>query len=229
MNRTIARGVLTAITAMASTVAGCGSTPSCEQAVKHAAALRNLDDLEILNGTERCKRDGWSSEVRACIAGAASTEALDRCAARSRRGRGGDDGADPFTSYMQKAKKTEAELRLRQLEKALKIEYATNAAFPVGDTGPTPAAGACCRGPNHKCAPDPALWQGDPVWQQLDFEVDEPGYYSFAYHGQGDGQAATAEAIGDLDCDDAMAVYTLRCEAVAGNPRCELTPPPRPD
>ena len=227
MNRTIAP-VLLATTMTMVAAPGCGSSPSCDQVVKHAAALRKLDDLEILTATERCKRDGWSSEVRACIAGAASADALDRCAARSRRG-GGADGADPFTSYMQKAKKSEAELRLRQLEKALKIAYATDAAFPVGDTGPTPAAGACCDGPNHKCAPDPALWQGDPVWQQLDFEVDQPGYYSFAYHGQADGQAATAEAIGDLDCDFAMATYTLRCEAVAGNPQCELTPPPRPD
>ncbi len=210
---------LTGATMMVAAGCGSSSSASCEQAVANATRLRNLGESEARISLLRCQRESWSGELRSCAAGAKSADALDRCAARRSR-----DSASDFDSYMKKSKRSEAELQLKVLEKTLRTGFYENASFPIGDTGPTPAAGSCCEGPDHKCAPDPSLWSGDKVWSALDFSIDEPSYYSYAYR-SADGQRATVQVIGDLDCDSILATYTLECEVVAGEPRCSLLPP----
>jgi type IV pilus assembly protein PilA len=127
-----------------------------------------------------------------------------------------------FMDYMKKSKKTEASLQLNKLGKSLRIYFITNAAFPQGDAPLTPAA-SCCAGPNHKCPADPANWQ-QPIWQALDFQIDEPHMFQYRYHS--DGQTALVEAIGDLDCDGVQITYRMDMTAPAGNPSMMITEPP---
>jgi hypothetical protein len=101
-----------------------------------------------------------------------------------------------FMDYMKKSKKSEAALQLNKLAKNLKVAYITNQAFPKGNTGPTPDK-SCCEGPNHKCF-DTKAWQ-NPIWQQLDFQIDEPHLFRYAY--ESNGKTFVLRALGDLDCD----------------------------
>ncbi len=67
--------------------------------------------------------------------------------------------------------------------------------------------------------PDPTLWQ-DPTWVALQFSVDDPHYYSYAYEVNGNaapGSQAptdgsnnyTAYAYGDLDCDGNYSTFAM--------------------
>lgn len=126
-----------------------------------------------------------------------------------------------FMSYTKKSKVTEAALQLNKLGKNAKTAYIVNAEFPKGTVGPTPAK-SCCEGPNMKCAPDPAAWS-NPVWQAIEFSVDEPHLYRYSY--ESDGKTFTAKAMGDLDCDGTEAVWVMKGTADNGNPSISIEEP----
>lgn len=127
-----------------------------------------------------------------------------------------------FLDYMKKSKRSESELELNKLGKNAKVAFIATSAFPIGDAPLTPAA-SCCTFPNHKCPAVASDW-ATPVWQALDFEIDEPHLYQYRYHS--DGKTFDAYAIGDLDCDGVAATFTLHGDVTAGNPHVELTLPP---
>lgn len=129
--------------------------------------------------------------------------------------------AASLTDYQEKGKATEAKLRLNRLGKNAKVAFITNAEFPKGQAGPSPAQ-ACCSFPDHKC-PVTTDWAQNPVWAALDFSVDEPALFQYSY--ESDGKTATATAIGDLDCDGTSITYKLELSAVEGNPKMELIEP----
>jgi len=63
-------------------VAGCSSkvsAPSCEEAV--ARASKRVGG-EVAHGVAMCTRDAWSADLRACVAGAATQDALIACMSR---------------------------------------------------------------------------------------------------------------------------------------------------
>ena len=127
-----------------------------------------------------------------------------------------------YLDYMKKGKQSEATLQLRKLGKHLDVAFVTNGAFPKGTVGPTPAK-SCCE-TQGKCAPDPAAW-ADPVWQALDFQIDDPHLYRYAYSSQ-DGKTFVAKAIGDLDCDGTEAEYVMSGSIDAsGNPVLNVVAP----
>jgi hypothetical protein len=64
----------------------------------------------------------------------------------------------------------------------------------------------------------------DPVWQALDFSIEEPHRFRYTY--ESDGKTATATAIGDLDCDGTAITYTLSATAPDGTPTVQITEPP---
>lgn len=221
----VAVAVTSSLASAVALVAGCSSPPSCEQAVQHAGRLRHLDPSDVDAAIERCVDEGWPAALRTCIHEAGDGAALSACAARPRA----TGAIARFDDYLERSRRAEAELRLKHLEKALKFDWAEDAAFPPGQAGPTPAAGSCCAHPDHRCPPTASLWAGDPVWEALDFEVTEPGHYSYAYRAEDGGRRAVVEASADLDCDGELATFTLRCEVVDDEPRCTLTPPARAD
>ncbi|MDQ3341776.1 MAG: hypothetical protein M4D80_42050 [Myxococcota bacterium] len=127
-----------------------------------------------------------------------------------------------YMDYMKKSKRTESSLQLNKLQKNLKVAFMTNAEFPKGKVGPTPAK-SCCESQG-KCAPDPAAW-ANPVWQSLDFQIDEPHLYRYAYE-SADGKSFVAKAIGDLDCDGKEVEYVMTGTVDAsGNPSVTIAEP----
>ncbi len=126
-----------------------------------------------------------------------------------------------FGAYMKKAKKTEAELMLNKLGKNLKVTYIESSTYPKGSVPLTPAQDCCAT--NGKCPVDAAAWS-NPIWQELDFQIDEPHLFRYSYE-SADGQSAVVTAVGDLDCDGTTIMYMLDMKATDGNPSMQITKP----
>lgn len=208
--------------------AGCGSSPTCEEAVDHGMKVTGLGGAryggERASLVKQCKDAKWSEELRTCVKGATSRSSLDAC----ERYQPKKSSIEAYDDYMKKSKKSEAELNLNALQKSLKVHYIEMAAFPTGSAPLTPAAPCCEHSPDRKCPPGMDQWYGNPIWDALDFSVDEPGYFQYSYESR-DGQTAIARAVGDLDCDLTTVTFELRCEVQAGTPACTLTKPDRAD
>jgi hypothetical protein len=127
-------------------------------------------------------------------------------------------------NYMQKPKRSEAELSLNQIAKSLKVYHAVNSKLPAGDSPLTPPD-SCCFGPNHKCAGGPAEWQA-PIWKELEYEIDEPHLMQYRYHS--DGTTAVVEAISDLDCDGDTGTWLLQVTTTSGSVSSTITRPVPP-
>jgi hypothetical protein len=123
--------------------------------------------------------------------------------------------------YKTKAKATEAKLMLNKLSARAKMEFNTKQAFPKGSVPLTPAK-ACCSNPDHKCPANPADW-ANPIWQALEFQIDEPFVFQYSY--ESDGQTATIKAVGDLDCDGKTATYEAKGTAENSNPKFVFVDP----
>lgn len=200
---------------IAAMAAGCGGgSPSCEEAIKKANRHIEASEGMVVAAIDQCKDEKWSDALRSCLASAGSAQAANTCMRKSA-------GDRPV------AKKSEAELKLDHLRKAAKSYFAETAAFPSGKAAPTPSD-SCCDGPNHKCPPSAAPWM-EGVWSDLDFFVDEPSFFQYAYEGRDDGQGFTARAIGDLDCDLNTIEYVLEGRVENGNPVFTLTKPANRD
>lgn len=123
-----------------------------------------------------------------------------------------------FMRYMNKAKSTEAEQFIKKIQDGA-IQYYHRPTqptmtpvpkqFPNGSVGPTPAARPACPAED-KFAAAPALWAGDPIWQALNFSVDDPHYYGYTFEVANFTQGPfTARATGDLDCDATLATFEI--------------------
>jgi type IV pilus assembly protein PilA len=127
-----------------------------------------------------------------------------------------------FMDYMKKSKKTEASLQLNKIAKNSKVYYNTNAAFVIGTATPLPAAwaaGSVCK----VTTAETSDFVGDSTWAALDFQIDEPNLFQYAYTGAA--SAATATAEGDLDCDGKSITYVLGLTAPGGNAAAVITEP----
>lgn len=129
-----------------------------------------------------------------------------------------------FLGYMKKSKRSEADLQLNKLRKNLKVYAMTNAAFPKGTVGPTPAKSCCDSG--GRCF-DEKAWQ-DPIWTELEFMIMEPHLYRYSYASQ-DGKTFVIKATGDLDCDGEEAEYVMTGSIEQGDPLITITPPSNVD
>ena len=132
-----------------------------------------------------------------------------------------------FMDYQKKAKRSEADLVLNQLQRSASRYYAEMNAFPTQASGPTPSQ-PCCTFTQRKCPADPSSWAIEP-WMSLDFEPYESTYFQFEYTPSADGQSFTATATGDLDCDGTSIVYTLRGRAERGMPTFVIDKPTNRD
>lgn len=121
-----------------------------------------------------------------------------------------------------KPKAPEAVGELARLAKAAKAAFLAKGAFPTGKVGPVPATG-CCAGGNYTCAVTD-VWKTDPVWQALDFHIDERSHFQYAY--ESDGKTFTATAVGDLDCDETKITYTMRGAGAGSDVKMDLQEPP---
>ncbi len=146
-----------------------------------------------------------------------------------------------FLEWIKRGKTSEVTLVLNKIGKeAMRLDL-ENGTFPTQNGAALPGGGGgpgnnCCGGKggtkanpgmtvNNKCTADPAAFIDGAAWQQMEFSVDEPGYYQYAY--QGDALAPTATGTGDVDCDGKSAVYTLKIYKTANHdPTTDLQPPP---
>ena len=122
-----------------------------------------------------------------------------------------------FMDYMKKSKKTEASLQLNKIAKNSKVVYATDASFVVGTATARPTTMTACKGVVD------TTWAADAVWAALDFQVDEPNLFKYGYVGAA--TSASANAVGDLDCDTTMITYTLNLTAPSGNASAIIVEP----
>jgi type IV pilus assembly protein PilA len=130
-----------------------------------------------------------------------------------------------FMGQMKRAKTTEAQLQLNVIAKGAKTYYQAHAAFPQGTAGVLPAAdGAACGAAGGKMATTNA-WEGDSLWNDLDFHVDDPALFSYHYESTSSA-SAIALAVGDLDCDKTLVTYSLELTAPTGGVAAKITEPP---
>jgi prepilin-type N-terminal cleavage/methylation domain-containing protein len=131
-----------------------------------------------------------------------------------------------FMDYVKRSKRVEAALQLNKISRSAKRGYFETASFVVGTAAQLPVrpgSGGCCGGPRNHCSATPALFVADPVWRQLDFQIDEDSLFYYDYRGTQ--TTFTALATGDLDCDTTEIVYTLSGTATDGNPKVTLFEP----
>jgi len=128
-----------------------------------------------------------------------------------------------FMDYMKKSKKTEASLQLNKIMKNSKVAFNTTSNFVTANGAALPAAGGanCTTGGKHAVS---TAWTGDPGWSALDFQIDEPNLFTYAY--TGGTVNASATAVGDLDCDGVLITYTLTLTSPNGNASGVITEPP---
>lgn len=144
-----------------------------------------------------------------CIADATSRGDLDLC----------EDGPEvPAGEPM----RSEAELALDAIKQGAKAWFAKAGVFLEADHPLTPATPCCQSGRDDRACFDPDAWKGG-VWFDYEFAIDEPHFYQYSYVGTE--TEFTAIAVGDLDCDDTFATYTLVGRANDGAPVYELTRP----
>ncbi len=142
-----------------------------------------------------------------------------------------------FMDYVKRSKKTEAALQLNKIGKNAKRTYMETSKYVTGVAPTTPmqpGGGGCCGGmgannnnPNH-CAPDVSTnGFGHPVWQALEFSIEEDTLFYYDYNGTA--TSYTAMATGDLDCDGTQITYVLTGTAVNGQPAYTLSEPSASD
>jgi type IV pilus assembly protein PilA len=125
-----------------------------------------------------------------------------------------------FMKYIRRAKTSEATMNVRKLFDSTvayyEAEHADSAGAIQAKTFPaaqawTPARGTCAGSTGQKCAATPSWWQ-TAVWQQLNFSVDDPHYFSYATAlAVGTGAAAAdrydLQAAGDLNNDGKFSLF----------------------
>ena len=129
----------------------------------------------------------------------------------------------------EKHRASHASTTLNDMGSELKLYYEDNGTFPVGDSGTLPDFPTCCglsgrgHGIDNLCPSDVSAWRKNKIWSELDFALDEPTPYRYAYHS--DGKTFVVTASGDTDCDGKFATYTLKGEVQAGAPVVTLVKP----
>ncbi len=125
-----------------------------------------------------------------------------------------------FTKYIRRSKTTEAVMNLRKMFDGSVAYFERDFSDREGNTlpsqfpgvgwnyGPAPGYNECCGQTGDKCAPDAGAWD-HPVWQGLNFAVDDPHYYWYVYTAEGVGfeSGFTARASGNLNCNDAWSTF----------------------
>jgi len=142
-----------------------------------------------------------------------------------------------FLDYIKKSKSSEASLNLNKIGKNLKTEFDATTSFPGTATtlAPDGTAGGdalttgCCGGTgtgadgtggkagSNKCSVVLANFT-TPAWTALEFTMAEPSQYRYSCQPGGttigSAAAATAYAVGDLDCNGGLSSWTLKATAI---------------
>jgi hypothetical protein len=129
---------------------------------------------------------------------------------------------DGVKAYQARITRVEASLALLKLKRQLSIRATETTAFPTGKARTLPDK-SCCAQPDQQCAVTGA-WAKDPLWTQLDFQLDEPSRFQYTY--QSNGKTARVTAVGDPTCAGKPITFTLDAKLVDGAPVFTQTDPP---
>jgi len=124
-----------------------------------------------------------------------------------------------FIEYMNKGKKTEADIQLRSMETKAKTFFTEKTRFPATATV-FPTAQVNC-----VYTRQPATaWQGQG-WVEMDFHVDEDSRYQYTWTGAGTGTTSTGQgdAAGDVGCNGTTIKKRLALIATGGSPQATYT------
>ena len=157
---------------------------------------------------ERVKVSETEAKDIACVVAAKDDQAIGDCMNRALYDSNTAPDGDPEPSGT-----SEPGIQLKKLGAALKVEYATDTAYP-GIIIPLTPATACCTQPGKRCAPDPAAWQL-PGWTLLEFAITEPSDFQYSLESTATGFKATA--VGDPGCTGTPRTWVLE-GSVAGKP-----------
>ncbi len=130
-----------------------------------------------------------------------------------------------FMEYMHKSKKTESSLHLRRLETKIKSYYYERTELPPSAAEMPGPAATVCNNPGLK-HPVRTIsdYQQDPGWSALDFWIDSPTPYSFAWTRE-TSTHGVLEARADQDCDGTISVERWDITLVRGNIEVTHLPP----
>jgi len=107
-----------------------------------------------------------------------------------------------------------AKIRAREAEElcnaiADKVEQRVALTGHVPATAAPLSPGVSCCEQGGQCKVDLDNWSA-PGWKDLEFSIDDPHRYQYAYVPDPGGQSATVRAVGNLDCDGAASTYVLK-------------------
>ena len=123
-----------------------------------------------------------------------------------------------FTRAIRRSKTSEATMNLRRMYDGAVTSFQSEQVTRAGEglvarfpsTAPTtPPENDCCRqSTTGRCASDPSAFD-DETWHALQFSVDDPHYYWYAFVSDGQGVTAhfSARAHGNLNCDDVYSTF----------------------
>ena len=122
-----------------------------------------------------------------------------------------------MVKYVRRSKTSEAVINLRNLFDRSATYYESQHATRTGTilakqfpltVALTPPMTACDAGSTKRIAPTPNMWD-NATWQGLNFAVEDPFLFQYAYTSTGTGtsSAFTAGAHGDLNCDTVLSTF----------------------
>lgn len=123
-----------------------------------------------------------------------------------------------FEKSVRRSKTSEATVNLRRIYDGAVTSYqsqqvdrdGTGRAPKFPDTvEPTPGENVCCADSDRgQCRANSRAFV-KPAWQQLQFSLDDPHYYWYAFDSEGEGAGAqfTARASGNLNCDAIFSTF----------------------
>jgi len=125
-----------------------------------------------------------------------------------------------FLGLGPRARITNAEGNLRDIERGLYRFHAAHRRFPEGETPWTPDE-PCCAGDQPTCPLEPGDWSRDPIWRALEFTPRTRPAFQLRYRSD-DGRDFVVEARGDVECDGAPERLEMRGGlSRSGNPKTE--------
>jgi len=117
------------------------------------------------------------------------------------------------------ARALEATRNLAQIAEAARAYFEAEHATRTGSIVPNQFPQSAARTPEIIPCETPvesyrAVWTA-PTWQALSFSTPDPHYFSYEF--ESTGNAFTARAVGDRDCDEVLEIYSISGSVTRGS------------
>jgi type IV pilus assembly protein PilA len=121
-----------------------------------------------------------------------------------------------FIEYMNKGKKTEANLNLNQMEKKIKSYQIEHGVVPAsGAEMPGVAGSQCAAGVDKIPKAAQSLWLAG--WKDMGFHIDEDSIYAYSWVQTGPTTGGSGFAKGDVNCNGNLETWEMTMGVSEGN------------